>query len=163
MTQGGCYEWGPPALMTNCNLTSFKCQVSQRPMRAEEAGSIVHHLLVNYKTPIGSRNILLHRKPECLSDSQCQGQKLSSSYHHRAKIGHETFPWNADSWGLMMSSMSEKPIIDDRKTDSWQDALNEIYAPSSYQLLGFKLKIMELFLKASLSIPKLSCMLSWTN
>ena len=127
MTQGGCCEWGPPALMTNSNLTSFKCQVSQRPMRAEEAGSIVHHLLVNYKTPIGSRNILLHRKPECLSDSQCQGQKLSSSYHHRAKIGHETFPWNADSWGLMMSSMSEKPIKDDRKTDSWQDALNEIH------------------------------------
>ena len=26
-----------------------------------------------------------------------------------------------------MSSMSEKPIIDDRKTDSWQDALNEIH------------------------------------
>ena len=53
----------PPALMTNSNLTSFKCQVSQRPMRAEEAGSIVHQLPVNYKTPIGSRNNVLKSMP----------------------------------------------------------------------------------------------------
>ena len=96
-----------------------------------------------------------NKKPECLSDSQCQGQKLSSSYHHRAKIGHETFPWNADSWGLMMSSMSEKPIIDDRKTDSLQDALNEIRS-LLLSIAWFSIISCGIINQIPLSIPKLS-------
>ena len=40
-----------------------------------------------------------------------------------------------------MSSMSEKPIKDDRKTDSWQDALNEMHSILFINCLVFDNKL----------------------